>query len=119
MLYQSYVVSNCTCCRAACAVCVFVFWLYNTQYTVHSTVPVHRSCTLFPHPPPTLGNYCPLLLRITGTSCGVLVLTAYWALCCRKHFLCVGPRALYGWVVPILPEKCNRPSVEGLTSISL
>jgi hypothetical protein len=25
----------------------------------------------------------------------------------------------YGWVGPILPEKCTRPSVEGLTSISL
>jgi hypothetical protein len=26
---------------------------------------------------------------------------------------------VYGWVVPILPEKCTRPSVEGLTPISL
>jgi hypothetical protein len=25
----------------------------------------------------------------------------------------------YGWVGPILPKKCTRPSAEGLTSISL
>jgi hypothetical protein len=34
-----------------------------------------------------------------------------------KH--CKHTRVHYGWVVPILPEKCTRPSVEGLTPISL
>ena len=58
------------------------------------------------------------IMRETGIRCDVTVgrFRFIWEL---KHTHRRTIDGKYGWVVPILPEKCTRPSVEGLTSISL